>query len=843
MTTEVHAHSSANLDLFRKEVVTALRLAGRLQRELAHAVGINPQVLSRKLHGVKQAFPTHREVMHIIKTLAAWDAITSQLDAIKLLAAMGLKTDSFSNEEWSSPPLNRLEPVPHNNTPNTTLPHSPLPTAFISSLPTPCTPLLGREQHVQMLLKHLQQPHIRLLTLLGTGGVGKTRLALEIAHIARSDFADGAFFVPLATLHDVTLLPSTLVQVLHLTEPLANEEPGRQNLSSQEHILKTFLYDKKLLLILDNVEQIPAITPFISDLLSNAPSLKIMVTSRTVLRLYGEYEFDVPALEVGLPDQATDLATISQLSAIRLFVERAQAVNPTFHITQQNATTIAHICARLDGLPLAIELAAARTKVLPLPAILQRLSSNTGQNLTFLHSTAYNTLQRHQTLYETLAWSYELLNPPQQLLFRRLCIFPGRWTAQAALTICMAEDHTATLDDALTQIEILIDHSLVKRIQFAEETLEPCFHFLEIIRDYGLGQLKSQGEHTALQQRHATYYLALAESLMPDLAGNQQIIAVSTLAHEQDNMRAALTWAREQNKAEIAQRLCGALSKFWEARTQFHEAHLWIDSALKMTQETAPTVRANLLMAASRLALWEIAYEHSRALAQEALTLYESIDDQEGKAMAIFQIGDTWHMQGAYAQATTYLEESLHLLHAQKNWGNYAFTLSRLGAIAILQSDFPLAWNRLQEALPLMRAYSEPNLFNVTLVYLGVLALVQGDLKQSMLYLHEGLLFAQHIDNRYTLATDLIAFGCLLGIIQGPSYAAQICSAAETLFASLNTALPSAYQPLYAAYLGGLKSQVDDTVWQAWWAEGQSLSQAEICNLVLTVSEAALQNL
>jgi tetratricopeptide (TPR) repeat protein len=238
-------------------------------------------------------------------------------------------------------------------------------------------------------------------------------------------------------------------------------------------------------------------------------------------------------------------------------------------------------------------------------------------------------------------------------------------------------------------------------------------------------------------------------------------------------------------------------------------------------------------MAASRLALWEIACERSRELAQEALALYEAIDDIEGKTYAIFQIGDTWHMQGEYTLATRYLEESLHLLHKQKNWGTYAFALSRLGAIALLQGNFSQAWAQLQEALPLLRTYSEPGLLNVTLVYLGTLALVQGDLGQSITYLREGLLLGQQIDNHYMLATTLIVLGCLLGTSQGPSYAAHICSAAEAFFASLNTALPTAYQPLYNVYLDGLKSQVDEPLWQTWWGEGKALSPEEVSTLAL----------
>ncbi len=244
---------------------------------------------------------------------------------------------------------------------------------------------------------------------------------------------------------------------------------------------------------------------------------------------------------------------------------------------------------------------------------------------------------------------------------------------------------------------------------------------------------------------------------------------VSMLTLEQDNLRAALEWSIERHEVELLQRMCGALGIFWEARTSFQEAHRWIDVALKMTGQVSPTIHAKLLMAASRLALWEVACHRSRELAGEALALYEALGDEAGKTHAIFQIGDTWHMQGEYAKAAPYLEQSALRLREMGDLRTYAFALSRLGAIAILESNFPQAWIRLNEALPLLREYSEPGLLTVTLVYLGVLAVAQGDLKQSASYLREGLLLAQKTGNRFMLASDLIAFGCLLGITQGPS--------------------------------------------------------------------------
>ncbi len=832
--------SQANLILFREKVSEACSQAGRLQKELANELGIDPKVLSRKLHAAKQAFLTHEQVKKVIKTLASWDAISTQTEAVELLTLMGLRRESFLNEEWQTPPLNRLEPLPK----DAARIAAATAHATVPSLPMAPTALIGREAIVQGLLDRMRQPSVRLLTLFGTGGVGKTRLALKTARALQHDFADGVHFVSLATIHDAALVPPEIVQALGLTEPVMRGDRGSQGVSSSETLLKGFLREKSLLLVLDNVEQIPGIASLISDILSTAPLLKVMVTSRVVLRLYGEYEFEVPPLEVCSLDALADREYVSQFPAIRLFVERAQAVSPTFHLNEHNMATIAHICARLDGLPLAIELAAARTKLFSLSAILEKLADRTGQRLTFLRSTARDVPERQQTLQEALDWSYGLLDLPLQRLFRHLGVFLGGWTVDAVAAICLRHGKPAARDVALDLIEALIDHSLVKRVMLesgsTDEHQDPRFYLLETIREYALRQLEASGELEAAQLRHAEYYLALAERVEPKLYGRDQSSAVAMLTLEQDNLRAALEWAIEGDETELAQRLCGALGIFWEARTAFQEAHRWIDVALEMPGQVSPTIRARLLMAASRLALWEVACERSRELAGQALALYEVLGDEAGKTHAIFQIGDTWHMQGEYVQAAPFLEQSAHRLYEIGDMRTYAFALSRLGAIAILENNFPQEWTRLNEALPLLRQYSEPGLLTVTLVYLGVLSVVQGGLKQSASYLHEGLLLAQKTGNRFMLASDLIAFGCLLGITQGPSYAAKVCSAAEALFASLNTSLPVAYGPLYHAYLDGVKAQVDETTWAAWWVEGKALSAEEVTQLVLEASAGLL---
>jgi predicted ATPase len=513
MSTESHAHSFASrspsfpdsrrsgepptgLDLFREKVIDALRRAGRLQKELARALDIDPKVLSRKLHGAKRAFLTHEQVRQVVKTLASWQAISTQVEALELLALMGMRRENFSDEEWETSPLNRLEPASRSKPAEMAMTFATLPA--YAPLPMPSTSLVGREALVQALLDRIRQPQVRLLTLFGTGGVGKTRLALKAAQAVQKDFADGVFFVSLAAIRDAVLVPSEIVQALGLSEPVMRGDSGVKSITSREELLKAFLREKSLLLVLDNVEQIPGIASFVDDLLSTVPLLKMMLTSRSVLRLYGEHEFEVPPLAVCAPGEVSGIDSIAQSPAIRLFVERAQAVEPAFHLSEENAATIARICERLDGLPLALELAAARTKVYSLSMILQKLNDGTGQGLTFLRSRARNVQQRHQTLQETLDWSYGLLEPQLQSLFRHLGVFLGGWTVDAVVAIGLAQHRTVSRDGALDLMEALIDHSLVKRLlpeaRSPDERKEPRFYLLETIREYALGRLETSGE-------------------------------------------------------------------------------------------------------------------------------------------------------------------------------------------------------------------------------------------------------------------------------------------------------------------------------------------------------------
>ncbi|GLV59299.1 hypothetical protein KDH_61260 [Dictyobacter sp. S3.2.2.5] len=776
----------------------------------------------------------------IVKTLADWDAITTRAEAGQLLSIMGLKVEAFSEPEWGSAPLDKLEaeqPQPESGpsaatTTVATSTTSPVHSDYV--LPGPTTALIGREYQVELLLDRLLQPAVRLVTLFGMGGVGKTRLALEVAHVLKRDFADGVFFISLTSIREVAFVPATIVQALRLMTATGEGNPDQPGALGPEDILKQFLQNKKLLLILDNVEQIPDIAPFVSDLLQSAQTIKIMVTSRVLLHLYGEYEFDVPPLTICPSPDLVNIETLEQFSAIRLFVERAQSVDPTFRITPRNARTISQICTRLDGLPLAIELAAARVKVLPLADILQWLM--TGRGGSILRTSAYNMLQRHQTLQAMLDWSYELQPPLYQTLFRRYGVFVDGWTLEAARAVVLFDNPEATIPDVLEQMEFLIDQSLLKRMRPEEgfaigETQEPRFYLLETIREYALGQLNAADELAQVQQWHACYYLVLAEKGASSLAGDGQLAAMALFMREQGNLRAALAWATENGESKMALRISSALGHFWEARMQFHSALRWVDALFAMRSDTPSSMHAKLLMGTARLVLWEVGCERSRELAQQALRLYEADGNRVGRAWALFHIGDTWHIQGDYVRAIPYLEESSQLLYEQEDWRNYAFALSRLGALATLQGNIQQARTWLGEAMRLLREYDESGVLTITLVYLGILAFLQGDLPLSSDYLREGMWLARKTGNNYMLAADLLTLGCVLGRLRGPFFTAHICAAAEALYESLNSTVPVAYRPLYFANRDRMQAQVNVETWERWWIEGRNLSMEEICAL------------
>jgi predicted ATPase/class 3 adenylate cyclase len=542
-----------------------------------------------------------------------------------------------------------------------------------NNLPVQPTPLVGRVREVGAVCALMHRDEVRLVTLTGPGGIGKTRLGLQVAAELSESFADGVFFVDLAPLRNPSLVLSTIAQIIGIQE--AAGQPLLERLAD-------VLQQKQLLLLLDNFEQVMSAAMQVADLLSACPSLKVLVTSRERLHVRAEHEFAVPPLALLDPNRLPELATLAQSEAVALFLERAQATKSDFQLNPTNARAIAEICARLDGLPLAIELAAARIKLLSPQALLARLD----QRLTVLTSGARDVPARHQTLRHTIAWSYDLLSAQEQRLFRRLAVFVGGCTPEAVESVSTAVDDTNA--DLLDSMASLLDKSLLQRVE--QDGDEPRFAMLETIREYGLEMLASAGEEQATRMAHAAYYLALAERAEPELSGPQQLIWFERLEREHDNLRAALSWlleqgAHEQSK-EHALRLGGALSRFWEIRGYVSEGWRWLERVLEISRGERSAVRAKALIGAGALASLQDDFGQAEALCEEGMALCRELGDRRGSATALSSLGYAALMRSNYAAAHAQLEEALTLFREVGDTANSVYALHRLASALFFPS-------------------------------------------------------------------------------------------------------------------------------------------------------------
>jgi predicted ATPase/serine/threonine protein kinase/DNA-binding CsgD family transcriptional regulator len=605
------------------------------------------------------------------------------------------------------PPPQTLDSSPHN-------------------LPVQLTPFIGREQEVTAVCDLLRREEVHLLALTGPGGTGKTRLALQVAAELSDLFADGAFFVNLAPISDPALVVPTIAETLGIRE--------RTDQSLLER-LKEDLRQKQMLLLLDNFEQVVSAAVQVVDLLVACPPLKIMVTSREVPHVRARHEFAVPPLP--LPDlkHLPDLAALSLYAAVALFISRAQAVKPDFQMTTTNARAIAEICTRLDGLPLAIELAAARIKLLPPHALLARLS----QRLGVLTSEALDVPERQQTLRNTIAWSYQLLDAQEQRLFRALSVFVGSCTLEAIEAVCAAFADEA--ESRLDAVASLIDKSLLQ--QTGKEDEEPRLVMLETIREYGLERLVEAGETEATCEAHAAYYLALAEEAEPHLKGAELIrwfaaiklegILDTSFGHlkgaepirwfarleqERENLRTALSWLLERarlevqaeegrDQAERALRLCAALFWFWYWYGYFREGWSFLEQALTMRKGVDRSLQARTLSAAGGL-LWQLDdLERAEALTGEGLALYRELGETAGVADSLLLLGAVARLRSQYALARAQFEEAKALFqHVGDTWKR-GQCLTELARIATAQGEYDRAHALLEESLALYQALGD----------------------------------------------------------------------------------------------------------------------------------------
>jgi predicted ATPase/predicted Ser/Thr protein kinase len=607
------------------------------------------------------------------------------------------------------------------------------------NLPPQRTPLIGRDVEVATLTRMLRDSTIRLMTLTGPGGTGKTRLALQVATELADDFEGGAFFVNLAPLTDPKLVAAAVAQVQGV------RETGERSLVTA---VCRHLRDRgPTLLLMDNFEQVADAAPLVQELLDACPALKVFVTSRIVLHMYGEQEFPVPPLPLPDARAASSLAGLMECASIALFVQRAVAVKPGFTLTPKNANTVVEICRRLDGLPLAIELAAARVKILPPAELLARIENR----LELLTGGARDLPERHQTLRRTIEWSYSLLTPAEQKLFRRLSVFTGGFTLEAAEAVCNASEDLEL--DPLDGVTSLVDNSLLG--QQLSEDFEARFHMLETFREYGRERLLEADEVAATQRAHAAYFLVLAEEEKLEMAPPEREAWLRSCSADHDNLRAAIQHLIATGNAEWALRLGGALFRFWEQREHLTEGLETLASVLAMRRADAPTrFRARALYGGSVLA--DIQGDpRAQMLSREACSIYRLLDDPKGVATTMTALAWQTQREGRYEEAIALFEEIVSLWQRSGDSTGVDLALSNLANAAKAGGDYSLARRLLEQVVGSSRARADLRGVAAALNGLGDLAVSQGDYPLARRYHHESLVTFRRIDDRWGIARAL----------------------------------------------------------------------------------------
>ncbi|MBI4260811.1 MAG: tetratricopeptide repeat protein [Actinobacteria bacterium] len=550
-----------------------------------------------------------------------------------------------------------------------------------NNLPVQLTGFIGRDREVAELKGLLRQA--RLVTLTGPGGTGKTRLSLRVAAELLPDFADGVWFVPLDTITDPALVAPTIANALSVEE---GETPT-------DELLARHLSNRELLLVLDNFEQVMGAGPLVPRLLVAAPKLRVVVTSREVLHVSGEHEFPVPPLSLPDPDHLPSAEALSQYDAVALFIQRARAVNASFGVTDQNAPAVAEICTRLDGLPLAIELAAARLKLFPPDALLARLESS----LRFLRGGARDLPTRQQTLRDAIAWSHDLLDPAERTLFRRLSIFMGGWSLAAAEAV-VAEDDAGDLD-VVDGLASLVDKSLVRQRQMDDGDLR--FRMLETIREFSRERLVESGEEEEIAGRHEAHFLALAQEAGAQLAGSGQVAALDRLAREHHNLRTAFNHAMEGGDVEAALRAAGAIWRYLQVRGHLGEGRGWLVALLERPEAEGRTLgRALALNGLGGLCYWQTDYDAAGRCYEEALSIAREIGDRRLVAEVLYSLTYIERIRGDVAKAQGYAREVLGIFEELGDRSGAAYAKVVLSGTSLYEVDLEAARELADEALP-----------------------------------------------------------------------------------------------------------------------------------------------
>jgi predicted ATPase/serine/threonine protein kinase len=719
-----------------------------------------------------------------------------------------------------------------------------------ANLPVSRTGFVGREKEAGSARELLARPDVRLLTVTGPGGIGKTRLAVEVAGGLSEHFPGGIHFVPLSPLIDPALIASAIVQSLGV---------GETGGFAPLEILKKTLQDPlgaPMLFLLDNFEHLVQAAPIVTELLAMAPKLKILVTSRSPLHLYGEREFPVPPL--ALPDSRlrSSVDTLSKCPAVALFVQRAIAAKPGFELNAENASAVCEICARLDGLPLAIELAAARVKVLSPSSLLTRLASR----LQLLTGGARDLPQRQQTLRAAMDWSYDLLNPAEQKLLRRLSVFVGGCNLEGVEAVC---DTKADLDlDLLDGMASMVDKSLLQQVE--QKSGESRFVMLETIREYALEKLRASNEDSPTRKAHAAYFLVLAEEVTTEPESAEGNDWVERFDLEQNNFRAALEWLTETGDADWGLRLGTALFRFWEVREHFAEGRERLGRLISLPGAKAPTkARTRALFAAgvlsgdqgdyaaairqitesqviarqlgdntgvavslNALAVFardrgDVALSHT--LFEQSLALWRESGDLKAVARALSNLANVVKLQGDHHRARTLYSECLSIFRGLRDTTGVAWSLNYQGDVARDQGDSAAAQSLYRQSLAMFREIGDRWGIAGTLADLGNLAGEQGDFSGAQLLYQESIIIFLQLDHKRGIARLLECFASSAAAQAKPERSLRLAGAAAALRQNIGAPLTPAEQSKLEAGLEPARHSISIAAGSAAWLEGWAL--------------------
>jgi predicted ATPase/DNA-binding XRE family transcriptional regulator len=697
-------------------------------------------------------------------------------------------------------------------------------------VPTPQTSLVGREHEVATLATLLRKEDVRLLNLIGPGGVGKTRLAIEVARRSRESFSDGVVFVPLAPLRDPELVSSVLAETLGVKD-VADR--------SLQDALKRYLQGKEMLLLVDNTEHLLPAAPVVADLLEGCPRLTVLATSRAPLRISAEQQFPIAPLPLD------DTEFPARSPAVRLYLERARAVEPSFELTDANAATVARICQRLDGLPLAIELAAARIKLFQPKPLLERLD----RRLQLLSGGPRDLPERQQTLRDTVAWSHDLLDEAEKTLFRRLAVFAGGFSLEAADEVCGPA--TPADGDVLEILASLVDKSLL--VSHASTTAQPAggeprFTMLETIREYAAERLDSGGDAEEVHRGHATYYLALAEAAQPEVSELMFGGWLEVLEREHENLRVALRWAIRQRDVDFGARLALSMWRFWPERHHVTEGRRWLESVLALGQPESgvaePTLSARrwafLHLVAGMLASGQGEFDRAVELYEESLALYRNMGHTKGASGPLREMGVAAYHQGDYQRAALLSEQALVISRESGSVFGSGLAVCTLADALRAQGDIESARTLLEESLASLRHETYPlrvaNAVAITLARLGSIECELGRDARAMELHKESLSLSRHYGFTFEV------FFCLEGLarieaIEGrPERAARLLGTSAAQREDVGSRLTQITRADHDHAETLARAALGDDAFEEAWAVGYATLLEEA--IALTVDEA-----